>query len=212
MLPLSGWVRSHPTIVNNNIINADKIIVLDAGHGGIDPGTSRSNVYEKNVNFNVINVYAPEYFKGSDIKVYYTRTTDTKIALQTRASFAASVDADLFISFHVNAHSNSAVNGTSVYYSASNNKTTASGLKSSLLAKSVVDQLAKAWNTKNRGILTEKFVVVHNNTVPAVLVECGFITNDSDLKKVKDTAYQKKAAKALFDAVTEIFDKYPTKR
>lgn len=190
----------------------DKIIVLDAGHGGIDPGTLRGNVYEKNVNFNVINVYAPEYFKDSDIKVYYTRTTDTKIALQTRADFAATVGADLFISFHVNAHSDKAVNGTSVYYSASNNKTTASGLKSSLLAQTVVNHLSKNWNTKNRGILTEKFVVVHNNTVPAILIECGFITNDNDFQKIKDTAYQKKAAKAIFDAVTEIFDKYPTKR
>ena len=63
----------------------DKIIVLDAGHGGIDPGTLRGSVYEKDVNYNVINVYAREYFKDSDIKVYFTRTTDTKIALETRA-------------------------------------------------------------------------------------------------------------------------------
>lgn len=190
----------------------DKIIVLDAGHGGIDPGTLRGSLYEKNVNYNVINVYAAEYFMDSDIKVYFTRTTDTKIALQTRADFAATVNADLFISFHVNAHSNKAVSGTSVYYSASNNKTLPSGLKSSVLAKTVVDYLSNAWNTKNRGILTEKFVVIHNNTVPAILVECGFITNDNDYNVIKETNNQKKAAKALFDAVTEIFDKYPTGR
>jgi len=190
----------------------DKIIVLDAGHGGIDPGTLRGSVYEKTVNFNVTNIYAKEYFKDSDIKVYYTRTTDTKIALQTRADFAATVEADLFISFHVNAHSNSAVNGTSVYYSTSNNKTSASGLKSSVLASSIVTHLSKEWGTQNKGVLSAKFVVVHNNTVPAVLVECGFITNNNDFQKIKDTAYQKKAAKALFDAVSEIFEKYPTKR
>lgn len=190
----------------------DKIIVLDAGHGGIDPGTLRNSVYEKDVNYNVINVYAQEYFKDSEIKVYYTRTTDTKIALQTRADFAATVGADLFISFHVNAHSNSAVNGTSVYYSASNNKLTASGLKSSILATTVVNRLSAAWGTSNKGILADKFVVIHNNTVPAVLVECGFITNNKDFEKIKDTSYQKKAAKALFDAVSEIFEKYPTGR
>lgn len=190
----------------------EKIVVLDAGHGGIDPGTLRGKVYEKNVNYNVINVYAPEYFKDSDIKVYFTRTTDKKIALQARADFAASVQADFFISFHVNANSNSAVNGTNVYYSASNNKATATGLKSSYIATTLVNKLSSAWNTKNRGILTEKFVVIHNNKVPAVLIECGFITNDNDFEKIKDTAYQKKAAKAIFDAVSEIFDKYPTKR
>ncbi len=190
----------------------DKIVVLDAGHGGIDPGTSRGNVYEKNINFNVVNQYAKEYFSNSDIKIYYTRTTDTKIALQTRADFAALVGADLFISFHVNAHSNSAVNGTSVYYSASNNQPNSSGLKSSVLANTLVNYLSKAWGTKNRGIISEKFVVVHNNSVPAVLVECGFITNDVDFAKIKDSSYQKKAAKAIFDAVNEIFEQYPTRR
>ena len=190
----------------------DKIIVLDAGHGGIDPGTLRGSVYEKNVNFNVTNVYAPEYFKDSDIKVYHTRTTDTKIALQTRADFAASVGADFFISFHVNANSSASASGTSVYYSASNNRTTASGLKSSVLAKTIADHLSAEWNTRNRGILTEKFVVVHNNTVPAVLVECGYITNNNDFEKIKNPTYQKKAAKALYEAVTEIFDRYPTGR
>ncbi len=190
----------------------DKIIVLDAGHGGIDPGTLRGSVYEKNINYNVINVYAEEYFKDSDIKVYYTRRTDTKIALQTRADFAATVGADLFISFHVNANSSSAVNGTSVYYSKSNNTATASGLKSSTLATTVVNYLSDAWGTKNRGILTDKFVVIHNNSVPAVLVECGFITNDKDFAKIKDSSYQKKAAEALYYAVSEIFDNYPTKR
>lgn len=190
----------------------DKIIVLDAGHGGIDPGTLRGSVYEKTVNYNVVNVYAPEYFKSSDIKVYYTRTTDTKIALEERAAFAASVDADLFISFHVNAHSNSSVNGTSVYYSTNNNSTNASGLKSSTLASTVLKKLTAQWGTKNAGVLTAKFVVIDKNTVPAVLVECGFITNNSDFAKIKDSAYQKKAAKALYDAVTEIFKQYPTGR
>ena len=190
----------------------EKIIVLDAGHGGIDPGTSRNNVLEKNVNFNVTNKYAVEYFKDSDIKVYYTRTTDTKISLQERAAFAQKVDADLFISFHVNANNSSSVQGTSVYYSSANNKASASGLKSSVLATSIAKHLSNAWGTRNRGILSEKFVVVHSNTVPAVLVECGFITNNSDFAKIKDASYQKKAAKALYDAVTEIFEQYPTKR
>ncbi len=190
----------------------DKIVVLDAGHGGIDPGTSRSNVLEKNVNFNVINRYAPDYFKDSDIKVYYTRTTDTKIALQERADFAKEVGADFFISFHVNANSSASVHGTSVYYSSANNKVTESGLKSSVIASTVCDKLSSVWGTKNRGILTEKFVVIHNNTVPAVLIECGFITNNNDFEKIKDTSFQKKAAEAIYDSVCELFDKYPSKR
>ena len=190
----------------------DKIIVLDAGHGGIDPGAIKNNVQEKQINFAVINQYAKEYFDNSDIKVYYTRKTDTKIDLYERAAFADKVGADLFISFHVNAHNSSSVNGTSVYYSTTNNTVTSTGLSSSILAKKVLNNMLAEWGTKNMGVLTNNFVVVHYNTVPAILVECAFITNTSDFKKITNTTYQKKAAKAIFEAVEEIFKTYPTNR
>ena len=190
----------------------DKIVVLDAGHGGIDPGAMKNNVQEKQINFAVINQYAKEFFDNSDIKVYYTRTTDTKIDLYERAAFADKVGADLFISFHVNAHNSSSVNGTSVYYSTENNTVTSTGLSSSILAKKVLNNMLAEWGTKNKGVLTNNFVVVHYNTVPAILVECAFLTNTSDFKKITDTTYQKKAAKAIFEAVEEIFKTYPTKR
>lgn len=190
----------------------DKIVVLDAGHGGIDPGAIKNNVQEKQINFAVINQYAKEYFDKSDIKVYYTRTTDTKIDLYERAAFADKVGADLFISFHVNAHNSSSVNGTSVYYSTANNTVTNTGLSSSILAKKVLNNMLAEWGTKNMGVLTNNFVVVHYNTVPAILVECAFLTNASDFKKITNTNYQKKAAKAIFEAVEEIFKTYPTNR
>lgn len=190
----------------------DKIIVLDAGHGGIDPGAMKNNVQEKQINFAVINQYAKEYFDHSDIKVYYTRTTDTKIDLYERAAFADKVGADLFISFHVNAHNSSSVNGTSVYYSTANNTVTNTGLSSSILAKKVLDNMLAEWGTKNMGVLTNNFVVVHYNTVPAILVECAFLTNASDFNKITNKTYQKKAAKAIFEAVEEIFKTYPTNR
>lgn len=186
----------------------DKIIVLDAGHGGIDPGTIRGTVYEKNINFNVINLYAASYFKDSDIKVYYTRTTDTKIALETRAALASKVGADFFISFHVNSNTNSAVRGTSVYYSSSNNQPNASGLTSKTLGSMMLNKLLSVMGTKNAGLLTQKFVVIHENTVPAILIEIGFLSNDTDYAMLTNTTNQKKAAKAIFDVVNEIFAIY----
>lgn len=186
----------------------DKIVVLDAGHGGIDPGTQRNGVLEKTVNYNVIKKYAPAYFANSDIKVYYTRNDDTKVSLEDRARFASEVGADFFISFHVNANTSSSVSGTNVYYSSSNNKITASGLSSSILAKSLQKHMVSEWGTRDRGILTAKFDVIHKNSVPAVLVECAFITNNNDFAKIKSTEYQKKAAKAIYDSVTELFQQY----
>lgn len=190
----------------------DKIVVLDAGHGGIDPGTVRGSLYEKDVNFAVINKYVTDYFSGSDIKVYFTRTTDVRIALEERAAFADKVGADLFISFHVNSSTSAAASGTSVYYSTKNNRTAENGLKSSTLADTLLQKMMSAWGTRNAGLMTADFVVIGQNTVPAALIECGFITNDKDLAKISDSNYQRKAAKAIYDAVSELFDLFPTNR
>lgn len=200
--------------VEGNILSAriddprelyDKIVVLDAGHGGIDPGTSRNSILEKNINFTIVNQYLADLFQNSDIKVYFTRNTDTKIALEQRAAMSAEVGADFFISVHINANNSPLANGTSVYYSSSNNTPNAAGLTSKILAGRLLEKLTDAMGTRNAGLLTAKFVVIHENTVPAALVELAFITNDADFKKIKDTAYQKKAAKAIYEVINEIF-------
>ncbi|MDE7326938.1 MAG: N-acetylmuramoyl-L-alanine amidase, partial [Lachnospiraceae bacterium] len=80
----------------------NKIVVLDAGHGGIDPGAVAGGYNEKDINFTILNQYTRDYFEGSDIKVYFTRLEDVKIDLYERADFASRVEADLFISLHMN--------------------------------------------------------------------------------------------------------------
>lgn len=189
-----------------------KIIVLDAGHGGIDPGAIRGSTYEKNLNFTILNNYAKTYFEKSDIKVYYTRLTDVKIDLYERADFAAEVGADLFISLHMNANNSSSVSGTQVFYSSMNNKKNAASLNSYLLATTLAKNLSQTMGTKNRGASSSEFVVVKYNTVPAVLIELGFLTNTSDLNKLTNASYQKKAAETIYNTVAEIFKTYPTGR
>ena len=132
--------------------------------------------------------------------------------LYTRAGFAKEIGADLFISLHSNANNSSSVTGTQVFYSNDNNVTLKSGLNSSKLAKSLVDNLSSVMNTKNRGISSSEFVVVKYNTVPAVLIELGFMTNPTELSKLTDATYQKKVGDAIFNTVTEIFKTYPTGR
>ena len=72
--------------------------------------------------------------------------------------------------------------------------------------------LVDSLNSKDRGVKQAAFIVAKNNTVPAILIELGFITGSSDSKKLKKTSYQKKAAKAIYEGITETFKKYPTKR
>lgn len=189
-----------------------KIVVLDAGHGGVDPGTLKGTVYEKDIVFNILNNYAKDYFSNSDIKVYYSRIDDTKINLHERADFASEVEADLFVSLHVNASSDTSVKGSSVYYCTTNNKTQASGLSSLKLASSLIKNLSSTLGTKNLGVKTANFVVIGENTVPAVLIELAFITNSSDYKLLINKTFQRNTAKSIYDTIDELFDKYPTKR
>ena len=189
-----------------------KIVLLDAGHGGIDPGAALNGYKEKDLNFKIINTYVKELFYKSDIKVYFTRESDVKIDLYDRAALASEIGADIFISLHMNTNNNTSVNGTEVFYSASNNTKNQSGLNSATLAKALAQNISTALGSRNRGASDSNFVVVKYNTVPAVLIETGFMSNKQELAKLVDSNYQKKIAQAIFSTVEQIFKDYPTKR
>ena len=192
----------------------DKIVVLDAGHGGHDPGAKKNGTNEKDINYKVIYKYIKTYFscESNDIKAYWTRTDDTFVTLSDRAAFAKKVGADLFISLHMNSADSSSANGTEVYYSTLNNSTASSGLTSRTMAVMFKNNLVNTLGTYNRGVKSANFVVIKSNTVPAVLIELGFLSGSSDYQKLTNTSFQKKAAKCIYDTIKEIFDLYPTKR
>ena len=185
-----------------------KIIVLDAGHGGIDPGASKNGTKEKDLNFKILNTYTKDLFALSDVKVYFTRETDVKIDLYERAAFASKINADMFISLHMNSNNSSKINGTEVFYSADNNNTSSTGFNSAELAKVLANNISTAINTKNRGATKSEFVVVKYNTVPAVLIELGYMTNTSELEKLKNTEYQRKTAETIYNTVLDLFNHY----
>lgn len=190
------------------------IIVLDPGHGGTAPGAIYSNTNEKYFNFNILYQIGKDLFDSdpSKLKVYYTRETDMDVSLAERAAFAKKIGADLFVSLHMNANTNKSVYGTEVYYSNSNNKLNSSGLNSEALAKIFVNNISSSLNTKNRGTRAARYTVVHNNTVPAVLLELAFMSNKDDFAKISDSAFQYKAAQSIYDTVLEVFEMYPTGR
>lgn len=191
----------------------DKIVVLDPGHGGSDPGTIHNGVYEKTVTYNILYKYAKDIFNAedSDIKAYWTRTSDTFVSLYDRAAFAEEVGADLFVSLHMNSATPSA-NGTETYYSTVNNKTQASGLNSAKLANIFQNGIVNTFKFNNRKVKTANYVVIKQNTVPAILVELGFMSNSSDFTKLTNTTNQKKYAQKFYDLVEETFNQYPTGR
>jgi N-acetylmuramoyl-L-alanine amidase len=190
------------------------IVVLDPGHGGPAPGARYFNTNEKNINLKILYEIGKEFFNSntSQLKVYYTRESDVDLSLADRAAFADRIGADLFISLHMNANTNKSVYGTEVYYSSNNNKRNQAGLNSETLAKLFVNCLSSDLNTNNRGTRAAKYTVVHKNTVPAILVELGFMSNKNDFAKISDPAFQYEAARALYETVLQVFETYPTGR
>ena len=190
------------------------IVVLDPGHGGPAPGARYFNTNEKNINLKILYEIGKEFFNSntSQLKVYYTRESDVDLSLADRAAFADRIGADLFISLHMNANTNKSVYGTEVYYSNNNNKRNQAGLNSETLAKLFVNCLSSDLNTNNRGTRAAKYTVVHKNTVPAILVELGFMSNKNDFAKISDPAFQYEAARALYETVLQVFETYPTGR
>lgn len=189
-----------------------KIIVLDAGHGGYDPGAVRGDIYESNINLAIVYKYTKDLFEQSDIKVYYTRTTDTFIELSDRAKFASKVDADCFISLHQNTYPDSKINGLSVYHSSLNTNKGASGLNGKKMASFFVERMCNALEMKNIGRIDQSLTVTTHNSVPAILIELGFMSNPDELARLSDSEFQKKAGQVLFETIVQLFDEYPTNR
>lgn len=190
------------------------IVVLDPGHGGAAPGAIYNNTREKTINFKILYEIGKDFFNAdpSQLKVYYTRESDVDISLADRAAFAKKVGADLFVSLHMNANTNKTVYGTEIYYSSNNNKKNQAGLNSEILAKLFVNNLSSSLKTKNRGIRAARYTVVHNNTVPAILIELGFMSNNSDFDKITNPTFQYNAAKEIHKTLLEVFELYPTGR
>lgn len=186
----------------------DKIIVLDAGHGGTDPGAVQGGYNEKDLNFKIVYTYCKELFDDSNIKVYYSRYDDTLAPLHDRPTVSARVGADFFVSVHHNSYYQK-YQGTTVYYSVKN-EGNFNGLDSATMAKIFCDNLVNALGTNNMGTLGGRnyVVVSEENAVPSVLLEIGFMSNPDELKRMVKKSFQKKVAKCIYNTVKQIYKEY----
>lgn len=183
----------------------DKIVVIDAGHGGKDPGAQKSGTNEKDINLSIAEL-VEEDLTDCGIKVFMTRYDDTFIELDTRAAFARECEADFFISIHQNANNSSSVNGTYVYYHSFNKAVFGDSTDSRTIAQLAVDNICAWTGSKNKGVVDQALSVTTKNSVPSILIECGFMTNASELKKLKKAGYQQKIADGIVDTVEEVYE------
>ncbi|PKM55913.1 MAG: hypothetical protein CVV00_02120 [Firmicutes bacterium HGW-Firmicutes-5] len=187
----------------------NKIVVIDAGHGGRDPGAVANGLQEKDVNLKMLLYLKNLLDADTSVKVYYTRLTDTFPSLQDRCDIANEIGADFFISIHNNAF-NASENGTETLYFPSNVQ---DKLTSPKLAQIFQKNIVAYTGMKDRGLKQrENLYLLKNTIMPAVLVEVGFLTNVNDVAKLKDETFLKTTASALYQSILETFSTYPTKR
>lgn len=183
----------------------DKVLLLDAGHGGKDPGTSGNGMQEKNLTLTIAQKIEQE-LRGSGIKVYMTRDSDVYPENSTRAQTANDI-ADLMVSIHINSGPETA-NGTESLYQVHANDSS-SRLTSKQLAEILQASMISGTGNTNRGVkLRTDLLILNRTTVPSAIVEVIFITNTGDALKISNPAYQDQVAQAIADGIQEAV-KYP---
>lgn len=171
------------------------LIIIDPGHGGEDFGThskTRPSYQEKNLNLSTAKLLN-DYLRRKGYMTLLTRTKDVFIPLNERAIFANRRKPDLFVSVHYNSAPNPKAEGVEVYYYVKGSDK-ARAEKSKRLAKSVLDQIIYNTKAKSRGVKDGNFAVIRETTMPAILIEGGFLTSNAEMQKIKDPAYLKKLA------------------
>jgi len=195
--------RSEPRLIPTNIPKPPKQIVLDAGHGGKDPGATYKDVNEEDIVLNVA-LKARELLEARGYNVHLTRDSDELLKLKQRADFANNLSrADAFISIHTNAAKSTKARGAEAY---SYPNATA---QDRALTQALYDSIHRTRKcidstTPNRGTKTKDLSVLRNTqTIPSSLVELGFGTNQEDHKILRSEQYS--LAKSLADGVDNFF-------
>jgi N-acetylmuramoyl-L-alanine amidase len=173
------------------------VVVVDPGHGGRDVGAVGLNgLYEKNVIL-PIGLELAEILKRQGMQVVLTRSKDVFIDLAPRVAIANRAKARAFVSVHANsAGDNSSVNGLETYYYNSNS------LK---LAQTVHRNILQRISVRDRGVKRARFYVIRNTTMPAILVEVGFVTGSQDGRNLGSSSYRRKMAEAIAQGVIQYF-------
>jgi len=210
-LPITRYIRSgsvykywHSTISFLIPKKAnEKLIVIDPGHGGTDPGAVANGLRESDLNLDIAK-RLKNLLAGSDIRVYMTRGDDSYVGLGERTAVANAMDADLFLSIHNNAYYAASTGTETFYYTQPQIK---SGVSAGDFANILQKHLLSDLGLKNRGVLQNTFSVLKHAKMPSALVEIAFLTNINDSAKLKDPAFRQKAAEALCKAIKETFSR-----
>ncbi len=170
----------------------DKMIIIDPGHGGNDTGAIRNNVLEKDLTLQIAEKVREYLINKGLTKIVMTRRADTTLTLEDRVQTANSRNADIFVSIHINASVKSEIKGIETHYYSD---------KGYDVAKIIHKELMNDVEATDRGLFKSKFYVINHTEAPAVLLELGFISNDSERNALASDERQSNSAKAIADGI-----------
>ena len=200
------------TVKKQNAVNTmlpidSKVVILDAGHGGWDPGkTGTKGDNEKNINLQITQKLK-QYLEQGGAIVYVTRDTDEALGakkgedMKERKRIANESQGDIFVSIHQNAFPKGSAKGAQVFY----HKQSEEGKK---LAEEIQKSLKKYVDSENTREIKENtnYYILKKTELPSALVECGFLSNLEEEQKLNTQEYQEKIAWAIYVGIMNYFD------
>ncbi len=204
LLGVTVAFSAHSKAVQGNI-NHVPLIVLDPGHGGFDPGAIgyRTNVEEKKINL-TIAMYVKAELEQRGYRVILTRETDQALAqskladMEKRREMIENSGADLAMSIHQNSTPDHSASGPVVLYYPSSQE----GKQIALAIQAKLNEALKP--DRPRAVMPDdSMYILKSGEMPALIVECGFMSNAKEEQLLQEEEYQQKIAKAIADGVTQ---------
>lgn len=210
MMGALSWTAPVATPVLSYAV-ANRVIVIDPGHGGSDPGAiGHDRTIEKHVNLAIASKLQ-QYIAGAGGMVVMTRTTDKDLSsgkgsfidrkrqdLAARVKIATGANADLYLAVHCNSEVNPRWRGAQVFYSQG-------GEESRLIAKHIQHQIRVQLKNTHRKAKPGQYFVTDKTPMKAVLVEVGFLSNYEEEHLLKDPEYQARLAYAIFSGLANYY-------
>ncbi|MFJ7950079.1 SH3 domain-containing protein [Lysinibacillus sp. NPDC096418] len=191
-------VKEDTNITRNKGTLNGLTIVVDAGHGGNDHGTTgQRGTDEKDITLKTASLLASK-LSAAGADVIMTRESDEYVALRKRVSVAHQYDADAFISLHYDATDDSSVSGFTSYYLNGNQKG---------LAEAIHKGLGSKINLRDRGTQPGNYLVLRENRQKAVLIELGFLSNAGEERVITTEKFREQASLGIYQGILDYFNK-----
>ena len=184
-----------------------KVIYLDAGHGGLDSGAIYNDIYEKDINLEIIDKLESELLsrgalvlltRDGDYDLSTTNKNKKRDDLYSRVKLINNSNSDMYVSIHLNSTTNNKWRGLQIFYSDINKK-------NKFLAETINKSLYSQIKNIREIRLENKYYMYKNITVPGVLIEVGFISNPSDRYLIMQEDYQYKLVSTIADGIVIYF-------